>query len=152
LKVSPMLGVVTTAVEALKAKADAKEISVVIHDSLAETAIINEPLLEQAMINLLDNAINYSLKGSEIQVLARREGSFQLLSVKDQGLGISPEHLPRLFERFYRVDRDRSRKYGGTGLGLAIVKHIARAHHGKVTVTSAVKHGSTFTIYLPVAV
>jgi two-component system phosphate regulon sensor histidine kinase PhoR len=71
------------------------------------------------------------------------------IRVHDQGCGVSREHLPRIFERFYRVDKARSRKLGGTGLGLAIVKHIAQAHHGRATVQSTVGQGSTFAIHLP---
>jgi two-component system phosphate regulon sensor histidine kinase PhoR len=82
-------------------------------------------------------------------VAASASGKELAISVADQGPGIAEEHLPRIFERFYRVDRARSRKLGGTGLGLAIVKHIAQAHHGRVTVTSTVGAGTTFTIYLP---
>jgi two-component system, OmpR family, phosphate regulon sensor histidine kinase PhoR len=74
-----------------------------------------------------------------------------VISVRDQGPGVSREHLPRLFERFYRVDKARSRDLGGTGLGLAIVKHIAQAHGGRVTVDSRVGQGSTFRIHLPLA-
>lgn len=112
-------------------------------------ANINSPLLEQAIINLLDNAIKYSEPPNRVELICRGEGGEVLVSVRDHGCGIAEEHLPRLFERFYRVDKARSRKLGGTGLGLAIVKHIALAHHGRVTVESVVGQGSTFSIRLP---
>lgn len=112
-------------------------------------AAINAPLIEQAVTNLLENALKYSPDDSAITVSCdRRENEIQIL-VKDTGRGIAAEHLPRLFERFYRVDKARSRKMGGTGLGLAIVKHICQAHGGYVTVTSELGAGSTFTIHLP---
>src|SRR5690606_4043209 len=112
-------------------------------------AQVNALLLEQAVVNLLDNAIKYSEPNSEVQVTAVDKGNEIEIRVADRGPGIAEEHLSRIFERFYRVDRARSRKLGGTGLGLAIVKHIAQAHHGQVTVTSTVGAGSKFTIHLP---
>ena len=119
------------------------------------TAEVNPPLLEQALINLADNAIKYSDDGRTTTIDAVAEGvdgTAQLvLSVRDEGRGIAPEHLPRLFERFYRVDSARSRALGGTGLGLSIVKHIAQAHGGTVTVESTVGVGTTFTMRLPLA-
>ena len=84
-----------------------------------------------------------------MRVEAVREAGEVVIRVRDQGCGIGREHLPRIFERFYRVDKARSRKLGGTGLGLAIVKHIAHAHHGRATVQSTVGQGSTFAIHLP---
>ena len=114
-------------------------------------ARIDPPLLEQAVVNLVDNAIKYSESESVIKVDATRTDTEIIISVHDQGCGIEKGHLPRLFERFYRVDRARSRKLGGTGLGLAIVKHIVQAHGGSVTVESAPEKGSTFTIHLPKA-
>jgi len=112
-------------------------------------ARVNAPLVEQAVANLVENALKYSGATEPIRVGARREGERLLIVVRDQGRGIAAEHLPRVFERFYRVDRARSRKLGGTGLGLAIVKHIAQAHGGEVTVTSEAGRGSTFTLNLP---
>ena len=112
-------------------------------------ANINAHLLEQAVVNLLDNAIKYSDPGDEVLITARALPSEVLISVTDHGCGIDRDHLPRLFERFYRVDKARSRKLGGTGLGLAIVKHIVQAHGGKVSVRSTPGEGSTFTIQLP---
>jgi two-component system phosphate regulon sensor histidine kinase PhoR len=111
-------------------------------------AKVSPPLLEQAVVNLLDNAIKYSPPGSKIDVEAEKADGRVHVRVRDRGTGISEEHLPRLFERFYRVDKGRSRTLGGTGLGLAIVKHIAQAHGGRVTVESQVGEGSTFTIIL----
>lgn len=109
----------------------------------------NSPLIEQAIVNLLDNAIKYSPSGGTIQVTVIAEDDGFAVSVADQGLGISKEHLPRLFERFYRVDKARSRQLGGTGLGLSIVKHIALAHDGAVDVKSEINKGSVFSIHLP---
>jgi two-component system, OmpR family, phosphate regulon sensor histidine kinase PhoR len=113
------------------------------------TAAMNAPLLEQAVVNLIDNAVKYSPAGQSITVEALRADEEVLIRVTDRGCGIGPEHLTRIFERFYRVDKARSRELGGTGLGLAIVKHIANSHHGRVTVQSTVGHGSVFTIFLP---
>ena len=92
----------------------------------------------------------YSEEENSIQVEGRLSDNEVLINVKDHGIGIANEHLPRLFERFYRVDKARSRKLGGTGLGLAIVKHIIQAHGGSVTVDSTLGEGSTFSIQLPI--
>lgn len=113
-------------------------------------AEINAPLLEQAVTNLIDNAIKYSEAGAAVRIAASHEGNEVLIRVQDHGCGIEAVHLPRLFERFYRVDRARSRELGGTGLGLAIVKHIVAAHRGAIRVESTVGRGSTFFISLPV--
>ncbi len=112
-------------------------------------AKINPPLLEQAVINLLTNAIKYSEAGARVVIEAAELEEQVSIRVRDFGCGIPEEHLPRLFERFYRVDLARSRNLGGTGLGLAIVKHVAQAHRGDVMVTSTLGQGSSFTILLP---
>jgi two-component system phosphate regulon sensor histidine kinase PhoR len=110
----------------------------------------NIALMEQAIINLIDNAIKYSYEGSYIEVNVYRDTfNRTVISVKDNGPGIEKNHLPRIFERFYRVDKARSRDLGGTGLGLAIVKHIAQIHCGSVDVHSTPGMGSDFFIYLP---
>ncbi|MDI3280193.1 MAG: ATP-binding protein [Bacillota bacterium] len=109
----------------------------------------NADMLEQVLINLLDNAVKYTPEGGEVKVAVRAGRGVMHISVADTGIGIPREHLGRLFERFYRVDRARSRSLGGTGLGLAIVKHIVERHGGSVGVESAVGRGSTFTVTLP---
>jgi two-component system phosphate regulon sensor histidine kinase PhoR len=112
-------------------------------------ATVNGNLLEQAIANLVDNAIKYTNKNGKIDVTADLSGQDLIIRVSDNGIGISNEHIPRLFERFYRIDKARSRKDGGTGLGLAIVKHIAGAHNGKIEVDSTPGVGSIFTIVIP---
>ncbi len=107
--------------------------------------------IHQALSNLLDNALKYGGAGGKIVVGARDVGERVEFYVRDFGAGIASEHLPRLFERFYRVDKARSRESGGTGLGLAIVKHIVRRHGGDIRAESELGHGSTFTISLPIA-
>jgi two-component system phosphate regulon sensor histidine kinase PhoR len=116
-------------------------------------ATLNAALVEQAVINLVDNALKYSESGKTVWLSAAASeppGPRELvLRVRDEGCGIEPIHLPRLFERFYRVDKARSRNLGGTGLGLSIVKHIVQAHTGAVSVDSEPGVGTTFTIRLP---
>jgi len=141
--------VLETAVDLSRVKADARQIRIDLTCDEGIEARLNGPLVEQAVLNLIDNAVKYSEPGSVVEVLAGRTQSESTISVKDSGCGIPPEHLSRLFERFYVVDKSRSRKLGGTGLGLAIVKHIAQVHGGYVTVESTPGKGSTFTIHLP---
>ena len=134
--------------------ADEKDIVLQVEYDEPLRAPINQPLLEQAVINLLNNAIAYSPHGSLVTLRGQSgttmQGERQVhLSVIDNGPGIAREHLPRLFERFYRCDRARSREQGGTGLGLSIVKHIAQIHHGSVEVESTPGKGSIFTVILP---
>jgi two-component system, OmpR family, sensor histidine kinase SenX3 len=107
--------------------------------------------LRSALVNLVDNAIKYSEPGEPIEVGARLDGERVALVVRDHGIGIPSRDLERIFERFYRVDRARSRETGGTGLGLAIVRHVAQVHGGEVTVQSREGEGSTFTLYVPLA-
>ncbi len=110
---------------------------------------INPQLLEQAVINLVDNAIKYSGTENRVEVSCKQESDEIIIQVRDWGFGIGKDHLPRLFERFYRVDKARSRDLGGTGLGLAIVKHIAQVHKGFVRADSVFGKGSVFSIHLP---
>ena len=104
-------------------------------------------MLEQALINLIENALRYS-NGKTVSVSVTQENANAVLTVRDDGIGIAEEHRDRLFERFYRVDKSRSRELGGTGLGLAIVKHIALTHNGKVEVITDVGKGAEFRIIL----
>jgi len=104
--------------------------------------------LEQMFLNLIDNAIKYTDKGT-ISIHVSRENGNVAISVQDEGIGIQEEHLPRIFERFYVVDKSRSRKSGGTGLGLSIVKHIVSLHNGAISVKSELGKGTTFRIVLP---
>jgi len=104
-----------------------------------------------ALFNLLDNAVKYSEEGGKVEFSAQVEGFSVAISVRDHGIGIPHRDLERIFERFYRVDRTRSRATGGTGLGLAIVRHVAQAHQGEVSVESEEGNGSTFTLKLPLA-
>jgi two-component system phosphate regulon sensor histidine kinase PhoR len=114
------------------------------------TAVVGDArALEHVLLNLVDNAVKYCPRGTRVIVRASSQGDRVKLIVTDDGPGISAEHLPRVFERFYRVDAGRSRELGGTGLGLSIVKHMVEAMRGRVSVESEVGRGSTFTVSLP---
>jgi two-component system sensor histidine kinase SenX3 len=113
------------------------------------TVVGDRRQLVSAVTNLLDNAVKYSEPGSSIDVRARTDGTWVDVTVRDRGIGIPRRDLERIFERFYRVDRARSRETGGTGLGLAIVRHVASNHRGEVRVESREGVGSTFTLRLP---
>lgn len=145
-RIAPILEAVQAALDA-----EAKKKSITVEHSAPDdlAAMVNQPLVEQAVTNLLGNAIRYSPVGTVVRMGAAARDGHVVISVADQGPGIAEEHLPRLFERFYRVDRARSREQGGTGLGLAIVKHIVNLHGGKVEVESEIGKGSTFRIHLP---
>ncbi len=146
---APVKRVLESAKAVCETKAKEQKVAVKLECPDDLEAGINAPLLEQAVVNLLDNAIKYSGPESRIELEARDTVSEILISVRDRGIGIESAHLPHLFERFYRVDKARSRKLGGTGLGLAIVKHIVQAHKGTVSVESTPGQGSTFFIHLP---
>jgi two-component system phosphate regulon sensor histidine kinase PhoR len=111
----------------------------------------DEERLREILDNLLDNAVKYSGKGDKIRLGAQRRDGEIALSVSDTGVGISQEDLPRIFERFYRADKARSRELGGTGLGLSIVKHIAQLHGGRVEADSEVGKGTTIRVIFPIA-
>ncbi len=149
LAVTAVCGPLQAALQACEPLARERGIPVELDCAPDLTARFNAALVEQAVINLVDNALKYSEGGRPVRVAAARTAAGLEISVRDRGCGIAREHLPRLFERFYRVDRGRSRRQGGTGLGLAIVKHIAKVHGGTVGVESAPGEGSTFTIVIP---
>jgi len=150
LEEAKLRSVLEAAIEACTAKAAQKDMDIGLKCSEGLTAKINVPLFTQAVINLVDNAINFSEPRTSVQLAADRDEDRVSVHVRDQGCGIREEHLPRLTERFYRVDKARSRKLGGTGLGLAIVKHIVQAHQGALLIESAPGKGSTFSIHIPV--
>jgi two-component system phosphate regulon sensor histidine kinase PhoR len=151
LQVGRIRDVLMTAIQVCEIKAAPKKITLELSCSEELKAAINTALLEQAVLNLIDNAIKFSNEGSTVLIKAVQMDGQISISVRDQGCGIEKEHLPRLFERFYRVDKARSRQMGGTGLGLAIVKHIAQAHGGRVSVESTLGKGSIFSIHIPSA-
>jgi len=138
-----------SAVELSNPKAAEKQMTIYLDCDDQIKATINAALLEQAVVNLVDNAVKYSEPGGHVRISVRRSNDELVLAVEDDGCGIDKKHLSRIFERFYVVDKGRSRKLGGTGLGLAIVKHIAQVHGGSVSVESSPRKGSTFTIRLP---
>jgi two-component system phosphate regulon sensor histidine kinase PhoR len=107
--------------------------------------------MKQVVVNLLDNAIKYTPPGGAVGLDVRTHDGKALLEVTDNGMGIPAESLPRVFERFYRVDEARSRELGGAGLGLSIVRSICAAHHGRVEAASTVGKGSIFRVELPLA-
>ncbi|MBA5850543.1 HAMP domain-containing protein [Clostridium sp. cel8] len=111
----------------------------------------NKDRFKQMLLNLVDNAVKYSNEGGLVEVGNKLEGKNHIIWVKDNGVGISKEHQERLFERFYRVDKARSRRQGGTGLGLAIVKHIVMEFNGTIKIDSKVGMGSKFTVFIPVS-
>jgi len=105
--------------------------------------------LRQMLLNLIDNAVKYTPEGGQIRLSLEKDGNLAKLQVKDSGIGISQEDLPYIFDRFFRVDKARSREMGGGGLGLSIVQWIVNAHQGCIKVTSKLTEGSCFTIWLP---
>jgi two-component system phosphate regulon sensor histidine kinase PhoR len=147
----PLAVAVTRAADTVRPKAGTKRIAVKLHVPAELVARGDERAVEQVLLNLLDNAVKYTPAGGQVNVLGTLEDGRCVVRVKDSGLGIEPKHLSRIFERFYRVDKGRSRDTGGTGLGLAIVKHLVGAMEGEVKVESQPNEGSTFTIFLPAA-
>jgi signal transduction histidine kinase len=118
-------------------------------DPAAATLRADPVALRQALGNLVENAVRYTPSGGTITIFSRIEDHGISVGVRDTGAGIPPEHLPRIFERFYRVDPARSRAAGGTGLGLAIVKHLVEAHGGRVRAESQVGRGTTISLFFP---
>lgn len=148
LDVCSASAIARAAVEACSLRAAERQAEILVKVPEDMQLLANENLIEQALVNLIDNAIKYSDHHAHVTVSAQAEGDLVRLSVSDTGPGIDKQHLPRLFERFYRVDQGRSRQMGGTGLGLSIVKHIAHVHGGKVEVDSVLGKGSTFSLIL----
>ncbi|WLR56099.1 ATP-binding protein [Mesobacillus subterraneus] len=136
-------------IEILKGKAAQKDIMLNLSQYTEEAVIEGDPdRLKQVLINLVSNAITYTPNGGSVEISLTDQGNFVSVVVQDSGIGIEKSEIPRIFERFYRVDKARSRNSGGTGLGLAIVKHIIEAHKGHIEVDSRIGEGTTFTIKL----
>jgi two-component system, OmpR family, phosphate regulon sensor histidine kinase PhoR len=140
---------IQNAVHACAPLAEKKQMQVQVSCPEDLTARVDPVLMEQAIVNLVENAVKYSPENARVEITARCTREHVELSVADSGAGIAREHLPKIFNRFYRIDRGRSRQEGGTGLGLAIVKHIVQYHNGRITVSSVKGKGSTFLIRLP---
>jgi two-component system, OmpR family, sensor histidine kinase SenX3 len=139
------------AVDRVRGAADQRDITIEVDEPTDRLVVSGDRRqLSSAVYNLLDNAVKYSDPGSSVKVRARTDGRWIDLTVEDHGIGIPRRDLERVFERFYRVDRARSRETGGTGLGLAIVRHVANNHAGEVRVDSREGEGSTFTLRLPI--
>lgn len=137
--------------ETFRASAGASGVALRIEQRGDECVLADPDAIHQVFANLLDNAVKYGGSGLTIEIGTRGHPDGLEFYIHDYGPGIASEHLPRLFERFYRVDKARSREAGGTGLGLAIVKHIVRAHGGSISAASELGHGATFSFVLPVA-
>lgn len=149
LEIARLRPILLEAVRICELKAKARNILIELSCPEDLSGRINPHLLEQAVINLVDNAVKYSENGSAVTIEARKEETGIVISVRDSGCGIEKEHQSRIFERFYRVDKARSRKLGGTGLGLSIVKHIMQTHRGCVDVESTPGKGSVFILRFP---
>jgi len=145
----PLRSTIEDAIAAVQLRAAAKRMAITLACPESLSCIANSGLIEQAIVNLLDNAVNYSPEGSSVSVSAESLGDRVEIRIADKGIGIPPADLAHIFERFYRVDKSRSKQTGGTGLGLAIVRHIASIHGGEVRAESYRGEGSKFTISLP---
>jgi two-component system sensor histidine kinase SenX3 len=147
----PVDELVAEAVDRARVEAQARKVDLVVGGTEGLVVMGDHALLVTALRNLVDNAVRYSDAGTRVGIGVELRGGFVEIAVVDEGIGIAPEDLGRIFERFYRVDPARSRQTGGTGLGLSIVKHVAADHGGEVTVWSTPGRGSTFTLRLPQA-
>ncbi|MFV2017669.1 sensor histidine kinase [Micromonospora sp. LOL_023] len=141
--------VLAEVVDRTRTTAAARKIEVVVAGERGVTVYGSDSQIATAVANLVENAVAYSGEGTRVTVTVDRDDEYVGIAVTDQGIGIAPDEVDRIFERFYRADQARSRTTGGTGLGLAIVKHIATNHGGRVDVSSTLGGGSTFTLRLP---
>ena len=147
--VFPLNSLIQEVMERYQTQAEKAGVTTAAHLSAPLMANANRDQVEQVLINLLDNAIKYTPQGGKVDIRAEESGDLLTVHVSDTGIGIMSQDLPRVFERFYRVDKARSRQSGGTGLGLSIVKHIVETHGGSVTVHSEYGRGTTFLFTLP---
>jgi two-component system phosphate regulon sensor histidine kinase PhoR len=141
---------ISSIIEEIRPKAEQKKLKFTFQQLDVKSLVVyaDRDRVRQVMINLIDNAIKYNKENGSIEVDLINEKNYVSVAVKDTGIGIPQEDLPRIFERFYRVDKNRSREMGGTGLGLAIAKHIIEAHKGEITVESKLGEGSKFSFKL----
>lgn len=150
LRYFDILHMITTTLAEMKTYAEQRH-SVISYSGPSDRTIEvfgDRERLRQVMVNLIENAVKYSEKYSRVTVIVTEHAERVEITVKDNGIGIAPQHLPRIFERFYRVDKDRSRDVGGSGLGLAIVKHIIEAHGSNISVESNVGVGTKFSFFV----
>jgi two-component system phosphate regulon sensor histidine kinase PhoR len=144
-----LMKVARMSAQALAPTAEKKSISLDVRESESMTVLGDEHFLRLMIDNLLDNAVKYTPEGGRVTLTLTQEGDEAHLEVRDTGIGIEPVHRERIFERFYRVDKGRSREMGGTGLGLSIVKHVVLGHGGEIRVASIPGKGTTFRVILP---
>ncbi|MDY0360524.1 MAG: ATP-binding protein [Desulforegulaceae bacterium] len=145
----PLFELVDSSVKICEPSAINKNIEIIASIDLAMKITVNKVLFENALTNLIDNAVKYSEEGKTVKIMAKETSSDFVISVEDEGIGISSMEHQRIFERFYRVDKGRSRKMGGTGLGLAIVKHVMNIHKGSIELASIPGKGSCFSLRVP---
>jgi two-component system phosphate regulon sensor histidine kinase PhoR len=142
---------IDSAVRSIAQEAARRDVAVLIPDTCTLEVLGYRTRLEQVLVNLLDNAIKFNRPGGEVRIEAEEQDGSVVITVADTGIGIPSADLPRVFERFYRVDKARSREVGGTGLGLSIVRHAVDQMQGSITLTSELGHGTVFRIVLPSA-
>jgi len=147
----PVHAALDSAIRIVAQEAARREIDLVFEDATPLQALGYRTRLEQVLVNLLDNAIKFNRAGGQVRLAVKQQDERVIITVADTGIGIPSDDLPRIFERFYRVDKARSRDVGGTGLGLSIVRHAVDEMNGSVTVQSELGHGTTFTVTLPAA-
>jgi two-component system phosphate regulon sensor histidine kinase PhoR len=144
-----VVAVVDLAFEQLEEKASKKNIHLIFEPEEEEIKVFADPeKILRVFINLINNAIKYGKENGKVEIILKQENEKIIISVIDDGKGIPPEHLDRIFERFYRIEKSRSKEKGGAGLGLAIVKHILEAHKVEITAQSKVEEGTNFTFFL----
>ena len=143
-----LLPVLRETAAGLQASAEEKKVTLEVTGEDCTVSAVPR-LLGEIAYNLMDNAIRYNVPGGSVTASCRREGTGAVLTVSDTGIGIPPEHINRVFERFYRVDKSHSRASGGTGLGLAIVKHAAEIHGARISLESAPGKGTTIAVTFP---
>jgi two-component system, OmpR family, phosphate regulon sensor histidine kinase PhoR len=145
----PLKDIAEESILMLKSKAEEKEIVISSTIDGNTIAVVDQARVKQVFLNLLNNAIAYTPEGGKISISLKENEKNITFKIQDTGIGIAKSQIPRIFERFYRIDKARSRQSGGTGLGLAIVKHIVEAHHGKIKVVTEEGKGTTFIISFP---